>query len=84
MLYYKCGKLGHVEDQCASRMQTDTMVIDTVNDQLNDHGKQHNAPPAKPKDIDDYGDWMLVKKPGRKHNPKTDKAARPMVKRVKS
>uniref|UniRef100_A0A803N039 Uncharacterized protein n=1 Tax=Chenopodium quinoa TaxID=63459 RepID=A0A803N039_CHEQI len=49
------------------------MIIDQVNDQFKAIEVHQKAPPAKPVEVDSYGNWMLVKKPGRKRSPRVEK-----------
>ncbi|XP_021771492.1 uncharacterized protein LOC110735612 [Chenopodium quinoa] len=75
MICYKCGLIGHAEDQCELKHQTEEMVIDKPNDQLSLSGLERKPPKRKPEEIDDFGSWMLVKKPVRKRYTKPEKSA---------
>ncbi|XP_021737483.1 uncharacterized protein LOC110703993 [Chenopodium quinoa] len=57
MVCYRCGKMGHAEDQCASMMVNDNMVVDNVNKQLENVIQATSPPPVKrPEEQHEYGD----------------------------
>ncbi|XP_021755445.1 uncharacterized protein LOC110720702 [Chenopodium quinoa] len=76
MVCYKCVRMGHDADQCAPTTSIDNMVVDEGNKQLDNTACEVPAPPPviRPEEKDEYGDWMLVKKPGRRKISKPDKA----------
>ncbi|XP_021733700.1 uncharacterized protein LOC110700465 [Chenopodium quinoa] len=69
MVCFKCGKLGHAEAECMP-IEENTEGGDMIihNKPAPDHQK-------KPEEKENFGSWMLVKKPVRKRNPKQDKTA---------
>lgn len=71
MVCFKCGKLGHNEDDCRP-------LNDLVNGETIEMDAQLSTdlhPSMRPEEKEDFGTWMLAKKPVRKRAPRTEKAA---------
>lgn len=64
---FKCGKLGHKEDNCPA------FASHTEQAQSITNSEQANAAPrsTKPFDNEQFGTWMLVQRPPRRQPPKT-------------
>jgi len=65
---FKCGKVGHKEEHCP-------LCPTEVEDEAPKETKSYIDPTTitpnpRPENIEDFGSWMLVKKPHQKHQPK--------------
>ncbi|XP_021741187.1 uncharacterized protein LOC110707488 [Chenopodium quinoa] len=67
MICFKCGKLGHAEDDCSVFQKEDQPQAMTVHE-----NPLHNHNPRL-EETEDFGSWMMVKKPTRKKNPRVEK-----------
>lgn len=74
MVCFKCGKLGHNEEACNPAISTnsDSMAVDRVAQE--EQMALANANP-RPEEKEDFGSWMLVKKPIRKRYARPEKTA---------
>ncbi|XP_021735747.1 uncharacterized protein LOC110702350 [Chenopodium quinoa] len=67
MICFKCGKLGHAEDECPmSHVESQNAAMTVHNNPLHNHN-------PKTEENEDFGSWMMVKKPGHKKQTKQDK-----------
>lgn len=78
MVCFKCGKNGHNEEECPMLSTDKNPAMAAVNDQLENISIESNVVHSKilehrPEVTEDYGSWMLVKKPPRKRNPRPEK-----------
>jgi len=68
LICFKCGKVGHKEEHCP-------LCPTEVQDEVPKETKSYIDPTTitpnpRPENTEDFGSWMLVKKPQRKHQPK--------------
>lgn len=72
MVCFRCGKLGHAEENCQPEQPKKAMVIDQINAKPKDYSinEENNH---KPEENEDFGSWMLVKKLIRKRPVRHEK-----------
>lgn len=73
MVCYKCGRLDHQESECPALLQADIETSQPMVDQLQGISTHSKPNPSRPENGEDFGSWMLVKKPVRKRTPRTEK-----------
>ncbi|XP_021838157.2 uncharacterized protein [Spinacia oleracea] len=75
MICFKCGTMGHNEEECSTFKQPeapqDNLV--TITNQLMHSSVQDDSIHKAPEEEEDFGSWMLVKKPVRKRVTKQDR-----------
>lgn len=77
MVCFKCGTLGHNEEVCPllRTRALEENAVKNINDQLqNTTINNSHTVTKKPEEEEDFGSWMLVKKPIRKRPPRQSKA----------
>lgn len=77
MVCFKCGTLGHNEEACPTMQapRIDTGTMEDINMQLQNTSINPSIQQKdRPEELEDFGSWMLVKKPVRKRNPRQEKA----------
>lgn len=70
MLCFKCGKLGHTREDCSMHIQDMNLEVVEINKQLEHTSIKDQTHHHKPEEHEEFGSWMLDKKPVRKRPTK--------------
>jgi len=67
---FKCGKVGHREDNCPIHAPEEDNHESGTTPQTGHHDPTKTVPMQRPECSEDFGSWMMVKKPVHRKNPK--------------
>uniref|UniRef100_A0A2C9W6H0 CCHC-type domain-containing protein n=1 Tax=Manihot esculenta TaxID=3983 RepID=A0A2C9W6H0_MANES len=71
MICFKCGRFGHVADHCPAKTHSSNPDVPVTVTVVNDEGVDARFKDVNPKILEDFGEWMMVRKE-RKHSGKKD------------